>query len=92
MPKPLAANKHGGVTRLLIAATLALAASPVLASPPPERGVVSAADPRAAAAGAEILRMGGSATDAAIATMLAIDAAIASIRTVTFAGWSASIW
>ena len=37
-----------------------------------ERGLVSAADPRAAAAGAEILRAGGSATDAAIATMLAL--------------------
>jgi gamma-glutamyltranspeptidase/glutathione hydrolase len=35
--------------------------------------MVSAADPRAAAAGAEILRAGGSATDAAIATMLALN-------------------
>ena len=35
-------------------------------------GVVSAADPRAAEAGAEMLRKGGSATDAAIATMLAL--------------------
>lgn len=46
------------------------------ASPPPasqtERGLVSAADPRAAEAGAQMLRMGGSATDAAIATMLAL--------------------
>ncbi|MBV9929627.1 MAG: gamma-glutamyltransferase [Alphaproteobacteria bacterium] len=35
--------------------------------------MVSAADPRAAAAGVEILRKGGSATDAAIATMLALN-------------------
>lgn len=34
--------------------------------------MVSAADPRAAEAGAQMLRMGGSATDAAIATMLAL--------------------
>ncbi|HEX8127333.1 MAG TPA: gamma-glutamyltransferase [Allosphingosinicella sp.] len=36
-------------------------------------GMVSAADPRAAAAGVEMLRKGGSATDAAIATMLALN-------------------
>jgi len=36
------------------------------------RGVVSAADPRAAEAGAQMLRRGGSATDAAIAVMLAL--------------------
>ncbi len=35
-------------------------------------GMVSAADPRAAEAGAAMLRQGGSATDAAIATMLAL--------------------
>jgi gamma-glutamyltranspeptidase/glutathione hydrolase len=37
-----------------------------------DAGMVSAADPRAAEAGAQILRQGGSATDAAIATMLAL--------------------
>ena len=37
-----------------------------------DKGMVSAADPRAAEAGAELLRAGGSATDAAIATMLAL--------------------
>ena len=36
------------------------------------RGVVSAADPRAAEAGARMLRKGGTATDAAIATMIAL--------------------
>ena len=36
------------------------------------QGIVSAADPRAADAGAEVLRVGGNATDAAIATMLAL--------------------
>jgi len=44
------------------------------AAPPGQRaaGLVSAADPRAAEAGAAMLRQGGSATDAAIATMLAL--------------------
>jgi gamma-glutamyltranspeptidase/glutathione hydrolase len=41
--------------------------------PAARQGMVSAADPRAAAAGAEILRAGGSATDAAIAIMLALN-------------------
>ncbi|MEP7221634.1 MAG: gamma-glutamyltransferase [Novosphingobium sp.] len=36
------------------------------------RGMVSAADPRAAEAGAEMLRAGGSATDAALAVMFAL--------------------
>ncbi|WP_336979074.1 gamma-glutamyltransferase [Altererythrobacter fulvus] len=46
----------------------ALASTPAPQAP----GLVSAADPRAAEAGAQILRKGGSATDAAIATMLAL--------------------
>ncbi|HTM96706.1 MAG TPA: gamma-glutamyltransferase [Croceibacterium sp.] len=65
--------------RQLFAAFLApilLAACATTGAAPPtsaERGLVSAADPRAAEAGAEILRQGGSATDAAIATMLALN-------------------
>jgi gamma-glutamyltranspeptidase/glutathione hydrolase len=39
---------------------------------PFDKGVVSAADPRAAEAGAEILRQGGNATDAALAVLLAL--------------------
>ena len=39
---------------------------------PVAQGIVSAADPRAAQAGVEILEAGGTATDAAIATMLAL--------------------
>ena len=58
--------------RLLIAALLL--ATPLAAKAPPVSGpgMVSAADPRAAAAGAEMLRAGGTATDAAIATMIAL--------------------
>ncbi|MFM5906604.1 MAG: gamma-glutamyltransferase [Novosphingobium sp.] len=37
-----------------------------------EKGMVSSADPRATEAGLDMLRQGGSATDAAIATMLAL--------------------
>ena len=39
----------------------------------PARGMVSAADPRAAAAGVEMLREGGTAADAAFATLLALN-------------------
>lgn len=46
--------------------------APALSAPVFTKGMVSAADPRAAEAGADILRAGGSATDAAIATMLAL--------------------
>ena len=65
--------------RFLLLAPLALGACATVSAQAPavqaqveERGVVSAADPRAAEAGAEMLRRGGSATDAAIATMIAL--------------------
>jgi gamma-glutamyltranspeptidase / glutathione hydrolase len=48
------------------------AAPPAAIAAPAASGVVSAADPRAAEAGAEMLRQGGTSTDAAIATMLAL--------------------
>ena len=53
-----------------IATARGAARHPVSASLP---GMVSASDPRAVAAGVKILREGGSATDAAIATMLALN-------------------
>jgi gamma-glutamyltranspeptidase/glutathione hydrolase len=59
-----------GAPLLLGACATATARTPDLAAS--TRGVVSAADPRAAEAGAEMLRQGGSATDAAIATMIAL--------------------
>ncbi len=56
----------------VIARQAAPAAASRTATPVYQRGMVSAADPRAAEAGAEMLRKGGSATDAAIATMLVL--------------------
>ena len=54
-------------------ALIALAPQPALArAPVATNATVSAADPRAALAGQEILRKGGSATDAAIAMMLTL--------------------
>ncbi len=68
------------LTRFLtLVAPLALAAcatvpaqNPATTHPASPGGMVSAADPRAAAAGVAMLRAGGNATDAAIATMLAL--------------------
>lgn len=45
----------------------------VSAGPVYDKGMVSAADPRAAEAGAQVLREGGSATDAALAMLLALN-------------------
>jgi gamma-glutamyltranspeptidase/glutathione hydrolase len=62
----------------LIAAPLLSAGCATLPADSPTKaqvypvGMVSAADPRAAEAGASMLRQGGSATDAAIATMLTL--------------------
>lgn len=56
------------IKRLLLLLAILLVPAPAFA----QGGVVSAADPRAAEAGQEMLRAGGSATDAAMAMMLAL--------------------
>jgi len=64
------------IFRSLAILSFALFAIPITVQarePVETNAVVSAADPRAAAAGQEILRKGGSATDAAIAMMLALN-------------------
>jgi gamma-glutamyltranspeptidase/glutathione hydrolase len=58
--------------RLILSFAFLLAACATPVASTSQRGMVSAADPRAASAGAEILRAGGSAADAAFATMLAL--------------------
>lgn len=64
------------MNKLLLVAALTLPMTAADARQPRHitvaQGMVSAADPRAAAAGVEILKAGGSATDATIATMLAL--------------------
>lgn len=61
---------HLAAPLLLITGAAAREARPVQVY---AKGMVSAADPRAAEAGAEMLRAGGSAADAAVATMLALN-------------------
>jgi gamma-glutamyltranspeptidase/glutathione hydrolase len=68
---------------LPVAAALLVSAAPIQAAAPADSetgpstslgtGMVSAADPRAADAGAQMLRQGGNAIDAAIATLLALN-------------------
>lgn len=60
------------VPALLAAFLLSACATTPVAGPASSPGLVSAADPRAAEAGAEMLRRGGSAADAALATLVAL--------------------
>lgn len=61
------------MNKLILTAALLTAAIPAAArTPATSPGVVTAADPRATEAGQEMLRAGGTATDAAIAMMLAL--------------------
>jgi len=86
LPRLLAANSVGTMSQIknfrrfsILALLLVGACAPPLAREqlkpikPAGLGVVSAADPRAVEAGIEMLRSGGSSTDAAIATMLALN-------------------
>ncbi len=57
---------------LLLSACAAPAFETPVAAAADSRGAVSAADPRAAQAGVDILRRGGSAADAAVAVMVAL--------------------
>lgn len=58
---------------LAAALTLGCGPTPSFSAQPPVSGMVSAADSRAASAGVEILREGGSAADAVFATLLALN-------------------
>src|SRR5690348_16518439 len=58
---------------LLATFVLSCGPSPAISAQPAAPGMVSAADPRAAAAGVQILREGGTAADAAFATLLALN-------------------
>ena len=60
------------LTAALLLAGCAASPAPRSIAPVYDKGMVSAAEPRGAEAGAEILRAGGSATDAALATLLAL--------------------
>jgi gamma-glutamyltranspeptidase/glutathione hydrolase len=58
---------------LAAALTFGCGPTPSFSAQPAVSGMVSAADPRAASAGVEILREGGSAADAAFATLVALN-------------------